>query len=81
MKEWNGMEWLRLLKKGPVVDSCEHVNALSVSVNYLEFLDYMKHYLLLKKDSGTCNCLVMANWAPAVLLQVPSLLTQLVDLL
>jgi len=27
MKEWDGMDWLRLLTEGPVVGSCEHVNA------------------------------------------------------
>jgi hypothetical protein len=37
---------------GPVADSCEHGNEHSGSIKCGEFLDYLRNYHLLKKDSS-----------------------------
>jgi hypothetical protein len=39
------------LRQGSVVGSCEHGNKPLVSITDGEFLDYLRNYWLLKKDS------------------------------
>jgi hypothetical protein len=49
MEVWNAF---RQLMAGKNSDGGEHGNELSVSINYLEFLEWLSYFWLLKKDSA-----------------------------
>jgi hypothetical protein len=57
------MGWILLSHgEGPVIDSCAHDNDPSGSVKGTEFLEYICHYKILKKDSApwsVCVCVFM----------------------
>jgi hypothetical protein len=47
-----GVEWIDLLRKGKVVESCKNGNEPSGPINCDKFLDYLRKYQLLNKDTS-----------------------------
>jgi hypothetical protein len=50
----DGVEWI-LVAQDPVASTCKHGNRLSDSMKGRKFIDQLRYYKLLKKDSALCG--------------------------